>query len=315
MSAQIKVENFHGREVLLCADLSIAPYFSSTIAYRINHRLACNIVITGEPGIGKTYMACDIARLQEGVTASAKERFKIDQVTFRFSDYMKAILHLKMGKGVVFDEPSYAMGKRDWFKEVNKVLVQTIESQRFLVHPLYIPIINQALLDKTIRSYLVQYRIHVVGRGHAFVYRLQASQHQEKVYHTQICELIYRMFDKEQCSLMSCLGCEKLLHPEHPCMIFRAQYERKKASIQMDRYEEARDSAAQKEAKEITNDQLVKMLIEYVEELRGRRGNIDTFLIMKILKERKGIKITQYKGYQLKRLLETEKLDQSGIAT
>jgi hypothetical protein len=307
--SKVKLINFHGREVLQCADLSIGPYFSSTLSYRINHRLACNIVITGEPGIGKTYMACDIARMQEGVTGGAKDRFKIEQVVFRFSDYMNVILQLKMGKGIVFDEPSYSMGKRDWFKEVNKVLVQTIESQRFLVHPVYIPIINQALLDKTIRSYLIQYRIHVIGRGHALVYRLQASQHQEKVYHTQVCELIYRMFDREKCQLDSCLGCDKLIKPGQECQIFRAQYERKKASIQMNRYEEAKETASKKESQEITNDQLVRILMEDIEALRGRTGNIDMFRIMQVLRERKKITISQYKAYQLKKILEIEKLE------
>ena len=35
---------------------------------------------------------------------------------------------MKMGKCIVFDEPSYALGKRDWYKEIQKVLVHTIES-------------------------------------------------------------------------------------------------------------------------------------------------------------------------------------------
>ncbi|MCJ7761053.1 hypothetical protein MUP59_07950, partial [Candidatus Bathyarchaeota archaeon] len=250
----IKIRNFNGWQTLVSKELSIAPYFSSTLRYRVNHKLACNIVVSGEPGIGKSYMATDIARVIEGIiVGSGKERFTVDQIVFFYSAYMDLITKLKMGKAIVFDEPSYAMGKRDWYKDLNKVLVQTIESQRFLVHPLLIPIINQALLDKTIRSYLIQYMIHVTGRGHALVYRIKASQHQEKIYRYQICELIYRQFDRNICSKDSCLGCKVI----GKCQLMRAQYERKKKGIQIERYEQARTQASRKESLEFTEQQIV----------------------------------------------------------
>ena len=96
------------------------------------------------------------------------------------------LARLKMGKAIVFDEPSYALGKRDGYKELQKVLVHTLESQRFLVHPVFIPIINLALLDKTIRAYLISHVVHVIGRGHSLVYRVKPSQRNEKVYWYQI---------------------------------------------------------------------------------------------------------------------------------
>ena len=163
---ELKIVNFNGFQTLMNRELGIAPYFSSLLRYRVHHKLGCNIIVTGEPGIGKSYQAAEPARVNEGVVkATHQDRFTVNQVVFRFAEYMSLILKLRMGKGIMFDEPSYAMGKRDWFKEVNKVLVQTIESQRFLVHPLWIPIINQALLDKTIRAYLIQFRVNVIGRG------------------------------------------------------------------------------------------------------------------------------------------------------
>ena len=154
---------------------------------------------------------------------------------------MELLIDLKMGKAIVFDEPSYAMGKRDWFKDLQKVLVHTLESQRFLVHPLFIPIINMSLLDKTIRNYLIQFQIHVVGRGHAYVYRLKPSQATDKVYRKFMCELFYHQFDSQLCKKDSCLGCKKMGDLENPspddCQIFRAQYERKKREIQFTRYD------------------------------------------------------------------------------
>jgi hypothetical protein len=302
---ELQIVNFNGWQTLINRELGIAPYFSSLLRYRVHHKLACNTIITGEPGIGKSYEASALARVNEGlVKATHQDRFSVDQIVFRFHEYMDLILKLKMGKGIMFDEPSYAMGKRDWFKEVNKVLVQTIESQRFLVHPLWIPIINQALLDKTIRAYLIQFRVNVVGRGHAIAYRIHASQTNDKIYQYQICELIYRQMDRAECSRGTCLGCKRMSDPVNPCMIFRAQYERKKASIQHERYEAAREGAIQKETKELTEDQIVQLCIPLIPTLLNKRGRIDVTELRIQLREKCHLSITPYKAYNLKGLLE-----------
>jgi len=143
----------------------------------------------------------------EGRTRSGKDRFKLDQVVFTYKQYLRLILKLRMGKPIIFDEPSYAMGKRDWYKELNKALVLTIESQRFKVHPLFIPIINKALLDKTLRSYLIQFQIEMRDRGNAIAYRIYPSQHTEKIYRYTFCKLEYEMFDNHLCKRDSCLDC------------------------------------------------------------------------------------------------------------
>lgn len=298
--ANIKLMNFRGWETLVCKELAIYPYFSSMLRYRMRHKLACNVVITGEPGIGKSYQATDIARVFEGFDYKGRDRFKVDQIVYFYSAYMELLTRLKMGKSIVFDEPSYAMGKRDWYKDLNKVLVQTIESQRFLVHPLFIPIINQALLDKTIRAYLIQYRIHVVGRGHALVYRIKASQHLEKIYHYQICELYYRQFDNDRCNRDTCLGCKAA----ERCQIFRAQYERKKKSIQMERYEQAKDQASRKESMELTEQQLLALIIPIAAQLKNKKGQIDMHRVKEYLRENQHIYISTWKAYNLKKALE-----------
>ena len=76
--------------------------------------MATNVVFTGEPGIGKSYMAIAVARMLEGLTTEGKDRFSVDQVVFTFSEFMDLVLRLKSGKIIVFDEPSYAIGKREW---------------------------------------------------------------------------------------------------------------------------------------------------------------------------------------------------------
>ena len=299
---KFKLMNFHGWEFLIASNMKISPFFSSQIAWRVHNKLATNIAVTGEPGIGKSYDACDMARINEGLTRDGRDRFSVDQIVFRQSAYLELLPKLHIGKAIVFDEPSYALGKRDWFKELQKVLVHTLESQRFLIHPLYVPIINLALLDKTIRSYLIQFVCHVMGRGHTMVYRVLPSQRTEKIYWYQQGELYYRIFDGDKCSKDSCLGCKKL----DDCPIFRAQYERKKRGIQFERYEQAKDQASLKESQDLTEKQIEDIIVPVMDEMLTERGKLDVSKMRLHLREMHGISITSWKAYNIKRNLENK---------
>ena len=306
---ELKVHNFNGFQTLISSELNIRPIFQEMIRWRTRQKLASNICVTGEPGIGKSYQSMDICRVFEGRYnprggGDPKERFTVDQIVFTHSDYMEEIIHLKLGKAIMFDEPSYAMGKRDWFKDLQKVLVHTLESQRFLVHPLFIPIINMSLLDKTIRNYLIQFQIHVVGRGHGIVYRLSPSQSTDKVYREFMCELFYHQFDYHLCKKDSCLGCKSLLDG---CPIFRAQYERKKRGTQFERYEQAKDQAIMKESSELTEKQIEDIFLPLLDELLSERtGRISTAKMRLFLRREQRVRISTWKAYQIKGNLEAQ---------
>ena len=183
-------------------------------------------------------------------------------------------------------------------------MVHTLESQRFLVHPLFIPIINMSLLDKTIRNYLIQFQIHVVGRGHGIVYRLSPSQSTDKVYREFMCELFYHQFDYHLCKKDSCLGCKSLLDG---CPIFRAQYERKKRGTQFERYEQAKDQAIMKESSELTEKQIEEMLVPHLDELLSERtGRISTAKMRLFLRREQRVRISTWKAYQIKGNLEAQ---------
>jgi hypothetical protein len=302
-----KIVNFHGWETYVNRDARIFPYWSCTLRGRITQKKATNVVITGEPGSGKSYMALDIARLSEGLTAGGADRFKLDQVVLRFQAFMGLTNSLDLGKLILFDEPSYAMGKRDWFKEVNKALVLTIESKRFKVHPLLIPIINKALLDKTIRSYLIQFQIEVRDRGKAVVYRISPSQQSEKVYRTTFCHLDYRMLDWDLCSRDSCLDCDKLNaeDPAQVCQIFRARYERKKGAIQDSRYQQAAETAGTAESHELTNEQILERLLEFKDLLvNPETGRLDADMIRIVAKDKIGCVLGHSRAYTLVKLFK-----------
>lgn len=287
-------------------DVGYAPYFTNMILYRIHKRMATNIVVTGEAGVGKSYMATDICRVVEGLTKSHKDRFSIDQVVFTYKEFMDLVLKLKPGKPIVFDEPSYAMGKREWYKELNKALVQTIESFRFKMHPLVLPVINKSLLDKTIRSHLIQYQVTVKDRGRAEVYRLRASQFEDKVYYNHFCELRFGLFDKHKCAEPSCLECPKLMRKKserYACNLFRARYERKKASIQDTRYEQAKGMAEKIETQKLTMNQIEGLSLT-VKGKWLKEDKIDVQALKVVLEDKYGIQLSNNKAYELKARLE-----------
>jgi len=120
---------YHGYVVYEDGSKGYAPYFLNEIMKRINKKLATNIVVVGEAGIGKSYLAMDICRMIMGLDKKGEDRFKLNQVVFRHKQYMDLILNLPMGYPIVFDEPSYSLSKRTWFQEVQRALVMTIESR------------------------------------------------------------------------------------------------------------------------------------------------------------------------------------------
>jgi len=311
--SDLKMINYHGFQMLQSEARAVAPYFSNTIVERINQKKATNIVFTGEAGIGKSYMAITAARIIEGIYKSKdgtwKDRFTVDQVVFNFSDFMDLVMTLKSGKVIVFDEPSYAIGHRDWYRKINQALTKTIESFRFKVHPLFLPVINKSLLDKTIRDHLVQFQVNITERGKGTVYRLLPSQFKEKTFHETFCELHYGMMDQDQCqknlggkARKSCLGCKLI----ETCQVFRAQYERKKRDIQDSRYERAKEDAEKGEAKILSISELENLATELKDQWLIE-GRIHVQRLRIALREVHGIQISMNKAYELKAALEFHK--------
>lgn len=300
MSINPKIVKFNGWQTVVCKEAAVAPYFSSMLRHRIHKKLACNVVVTGEPRLGKSYQAIDIARVFEGLTETGHDRFKPAQVVYYFSQFMELTLRLPIGKAIVFDEPSYAMGKREWYKDLNKALVLTIESKGFKVHPLFIPIINKALLDKIIRSYLIQFQVEMRDRGKADVYRISPSQANEKVYRIHLCSLDYRLFDSHLCKKDSCLGCDTL----PTCMVFRAQYERSKAKIQDERYEQQAEQANTRESLEMTDQQIADLLYPLKDLMINDKGHLDQSLLHVVAFKKLQVKIGHNRAYRIKKLLQ-----------
>ncbi len=276
--------------------LGVYPVFSLELNRRVKNKEACNIVVCGEAGTSKSYTG-------EEIGLNIDPRFCIDDIVFTYSQYCKRLAMEATGLPIMFDEPSYAMGKREWYKQVNQALTKTIESQRFLVRPLIIPIINQNLLDKTLRGYLIQFQVTMTKRGRALVHRIRASQNEDKVYRYLFCRLRYLILDHDDCDKETCLGCKQM----KDCNLLRAQYERKKREIQLSRYAQDAMLAEAHEAQELTNDQICEIAFEFRNQFivmdKSNIRKVDVIKLKAILQEERDLKLAHSRAYEIRALL------------
>jgi len=250
--------------------LGVNTYFSGLIQARINKEKPCNVIFTGEPGISKTYSAEALARFLQPKT------FGIENVVMTYTEFMENMINLPKGRIIVYDEPEYGAGHRDWMANQNKALVATMRSGRFKVHPIFMPVINKRLLDKVIRENLIQFHVHVKERGEASAYKVNPSQWTDKTYHDYLCDLYIEMLDGDKCQEKWCYSCKEF----QTCPYFRAQYERKRESIQNARYETDLSKAKNEENKDAPTDKFKRTLL-YVSSNRDKykvvKNNKETY--------------------------------------
>ena len=293
----MKLSNY---EFLVNTSCGYYPYFSIEMRQRIKQKKVINCVITGEGGLGKTYHGFDFCRV-------LSKRFDVDDIVFTYPEFMRAVITQGRGIPIEFDEPSYAISKKDWYKELTKALVKTIESFRFKGKPLFIPIINKALLEKDIRTYLLQYHVVMKDRGKSVVYKMYPSQFKDKVYNYELCKVHYDLFDNNLCSKDSCLTCPKLdpSDKDKRCMIFRAKYERIKSATQEDRYQTALEESEQKEYSKLSLDEIqAKLLNDFDKYYIQDKDDIDIDLMAIALKRIHHIRLGHNKLYRLKKQIK-----------
>ena len=188
-----------------------------------------------------------------------------------------------------------------------------MESQRFMVRLLIIPVISMSLLDRTIRNHLVQFQVNVKKRGHATVNRISTNPYTDKTFYPELCQLNFKNIrDFVICKNKSCLGCKWLGDNEKPtktdCGLLTAQYERKKMEIQSKRYETAEEEAQVRESQELTEEQLEKICFENINEITMKKADdLDSKISipkMRMFLREQGIRISTYKAYKIKNNLE-----------
>jgi len=269
----LKWIKWHGKKVPYNAALGVTLKWINHIKGRITQRLSTKIIVVGEAGISKTYTAIAIAMFFD-------KRFNIKQVIFGHKDYMQLTLDMPAKRWIVLDEPSYVLGKRDWYNELNKILVQAIESDRYKIHPLIIPIISKDLLDKTVREHLIQFLIIMTDLGMGRVYKLRRDHFNDKVLYRYVCTIRVIMPKRQlaTCNRDSCLGCRDL---NRDCNKFIWPiYERKRNEIQTKRYKSGIIEIKRKETRKLTFRHKIKITMEEKEKHVDKDGKWDITKIM-----------------------------------
>jgi hypothetical protein len=274
-----------GRTTPFSSVLGLGPYFSTILKARINKQKPCNVIFCGEPGISKTYTALALAKYLD-------PKFTIKQVAMTYSEVMSLMINLPEGRIILVDEPEYVAGHREWYKDVNRVLVSTLRSGRFKVHPLFIPTINKALLDKTIRRYLIQYMVWMTERGEGIVYRFTPDRFKDNVWFNPICEVYVEMLDSGACNRQWCYSCVRY----NMCPLLRAQYERKRAEIQGIRYKDDLGKVQKREAKELTTKDKEQIAYEFLKVGKieyNQKGFPDPTHLVMLFEDEKGLVISK----------------------
>jgi hypothetical protein len=89
--------------------------------------------------------------------------------------------------------------------------------------------------------------------------------------------------------------------------VFRAQYERKKKMIQMERYEQGKEQALAKESSELTEEQISELLLPHVKQLLSERtGKLSVDKMRNWLRLEEGIMLSPWKTRQIKGAIEIQ---------
>ena len=256
---------YHGRIIPYSKELGVGPTFHNELMERINKVKPIRIAIVGEAGSSKTYTAIEIAR-------TIDKTFTLEQVVLRGKDYMHLVRILKSGQPIVLEEPTFHLAARTWFKDWQRIIVQTIESTRFQNNPLMIPVVNLNLLDKTVREYYVNYVIHMFDRGIGRVYRTKHSQWQDQLTRRtgfDIC--VYTPgVELARCGRETCLGCKEL-HNGCEKYIW-PKYERKREEVIGFYQEKGEEAITKAEKVKLTFREMCAIACDEREELRDRKG-------------------------------------------
>ena len=109
------------------------------------------------------------------------------------------------------------------------------------------------------------------------------------------------------CKRESCLDCDRLMlevDGKYVCQEFRAQYERKKDSVQEVRYEQARDMTEQTENKMLTLEQLEEKAISISDQWLTVDKKADVQTLRIVMKDAYGISLSNNRAYNLKKALQ-----------
>jgi hypothetical protein len=243
--------------------------FFDIIDSRRKQNKSCMIIITGDPGGGKTYAALRLGEIFDprfNVEMTPYDEPGGSQVTFGRKQLMHLIGNdtpLQREQVIVIDEAQFAMGSRRWYEDVQKDLIEQVEAVRSRGFIIIIVALHLNLLDNIIRRYVLSFMIHMEDRGKGIVYRLYTPRFESEMRKKRLGSITLNLPNYELCKHPDCLRCPHL-YPENPkiveCNYLRAVYERSKKAFIGNKNTEKEAQHEARERKRSANPPVVRQL-------------------------------------------------------
>ena len=221
---------------------------------------------------------------------------------------------LKRGATIMADEAQYAMGVRRWYEDLQKDLMESIESVRSRGFIILIVALHLELVDKVIRKFVLTYMFHVEDRGRAVVYRLHTPRFESDLQKYRLGELILPMPHYDACINSNCLNCE-YLYGDNPqrirCHTKTALYERRKNHFVGMRSKQSQEKAAAEKAniQNYTDSQLSTLVYNNKDRITYTRGRINPASLKIIIRDEIGIELGRNKCRDLRNFVELDHTD------
>jgi len=289
----LKTIDWHGFYVKVGPGYS-ALFFNELETIRQNIE-ACIIVVTGPAGKGKTYFGLRLAEIMD-------PKFNVNiQVPFGSEDFLKLISEdspLKMGQVIVPDESQFTMGSRNWYKDIQRDLMNQLEAVRSKGYIIIIVALNMKVLDIIARNYVMTHLVHMKKRGEGTAYKFYMPAFASEPYKNKLGTVKLKLPGYESCKHSTCLRCqfsglkkshwaqrEKWVENKFPlCNNIRAIYERKKKTYLES--ESQKTEAKRKKKEPIKKDLALAILVQNLESLKlTRMARIDPMSIQKMLEQ------------------------------
>ena len=279
--AGVKCIRWHGANLLQGGQYSIEIF--NEISSRLKKNKGCIIIITGDPGQGKTYFAIRLCQIfdpefdmEKQVAFTREHSFKV------FSEEIK----LEPGQGVVLDESHFGFGARSWTDQDQRDLTNLIAAARSRGLLICLVILHASMVDRILRDHIPNFQIYLEKPGTGIIYKYFSPRFAKEPSKKRLGEMRLLLPDYELCAYDNCLLCRYCFRKENPCMVPRARYERRKREFLANVSESAADRA--KEAKKRADVPSGNKLLEFVYQNKDKleytaRGNLDYTSIIDVL--------------------------------
>lgn len=274
-----KILNWNGYKII--TGYGKSTYILDEIQYRRRAVKQNMIIVVGAPGEGKSYFALRLAQVLD------PDFNPFQQIAFERTHLLWLIganSPLKMGQVIVIDEAQFIAGARRWYEDIQKDVMEHIESIRSKGYIVIIVALHLNLLDKIIRHYVLSHMMLMMERGKAVIYHLWTPPFMDKLFRRRLGKMALQLPDYEICAFQNCLLCKYI----DKCMSLRAIYERLKKDFLGKMSAQAQQSAAIKERRKRIidyNDLMNKIMQKKDKLVFSKTGTLEPESVKLILED------------------------------